>query len=89
MFPGWTKIGCTSNPAKRLGTYNTGDPDRAYRMLVAVETRGQRLAEWLAHTRLRRLGYDRKGEWFEVAPALAERVVRRAVAQADEEFSAA
>lgn len=83
-FPGWVKIGSAVDPARRLGTYNTGDPLRRYRLLVSVATGHRRHAEWLAHERLRRLGYDKRGEWFDVAPALAERVVRRAVAQADE-----
>ena len=86
-FAGWVKVGSTTNPRRRLGSYNTGDPERRYRMLMAVQTADRRLAEWLAHERLRALGFDKQGEWFLVAPAFAGRVVRRAVAQADEDVA--
>lgn len=87
MFAGWVKVGSTTNPRRRLGSYNTGDPARRYRMISAAHTADRRLAEWLAHERLRKLGFDHQGEWFEVAPAFAGRVVQRAVAQADEEVA--
>ena len=85
-YPGWVKVGSTTNPARRLASYQTGDPMRSYRMLSALPTKDRRHAEWLAHTRLKRLGFDRRGEWFEVAPAMAGRVIQKATAQADEEF---
>lgn len=87
MFAGWVKVGSTTNPRRRLGSYLTGDPERRYRMLAAVPTADRRLAEWLAHERLTRLGFERQSEWFAVAPAFAERVVRRAIAEADDEFA--
>ncbi|WP_072338944.1 GIY-YIG nuclease family protein [Devosia enhydra] len=85
-FPGWVKVGQTNDPRRRLSSYNTGDPDRGYHLYVAAPTLGRRHAEWLAHKTLRRLGYAKKGEWFDAPPAKAESVVRRAAAQADEEF---
>lgn len=84
-FPGWVKVGSTTNPTRRLGSYNTGDPNRAYRMLTPVWTSDRRAAEWLAHRRLSRLGYDKQGEWFEVSPTLAQRIALKAVADAEEE----
>lgn len=84
-FPGWIKIGSTTNLARRLGSYNTGDPLRRYRLEFAADTLDRRHAEWLAHEELRRRGYDKQGEWFDVGIAMASRVVLRAVAQADEE----
>lgn len=83
-FPGWVKVGQTTNPRRRLGSYNTGDPFRGYQMPVAIQTRARRHAEWMAHERLRRMGYAVKGEWFDASLLLAERVVRRAVAQVEE-----
>lgn len=83
-FPGWVKVGQTKNVEARLRQYNTGDPWRAYRVLVAVPTVNRRHAEWLAHTRLKRLGYDRRSEWFDCAPAVAERVINKAVAMVEE-----
>jgi hypothetical protein len=86
-FPGWVKVGQTTNTRSRLSSYNTGDPERGYRLYVAAPTLGRRHAEWLAHKSLRRLGYAHKGEWYDATAEVAERVVRRAAAQADEEFS--
>ena len=82
-FPGWVKVGSTTNPARRLGSYNTGDPHRSYRMLPPLWTTDRRAAEWLAHRRLTRLGYDKQGEWFDVSPALAKRIVTKAVGDAE------
>lgn len=82
-FAGWIKIGSAVSPAKRLSSYQTGDPERAYRMLAAVKTLDRRTAEWMAHERLRRLGFLPQGEWFAAAPAFAERILHKAVAEAD------
>lgn len=84
-FPGWVKIGQTLNPTDRLRKYNTGDPDRSYRMLVAIPTSDRRHAEWLTHQRLISLGYMPQGEWFQVAPATAESTIKKAVALAEEQ----
>lgn len=81
------KIGQTTNTRSRLSSYQTGDPDRGYRLYVAAPTLGRRHAEWIAHKTLRRLGYEKKHEWFCVSAEVAERVVRRAVAEADLEFA--
>ena len=83
-FPGWVKVGSAVDPKKRLSSYQTGDPNRSYRMLAAIKTLDRRTAEWLAHERLRRLGYLPQGEWFNAAPAFAERILHKAVASADE-----
>ena len=85
-FPGWIKVGQTRNPDKRLSSYNTGDPDRGYRMIAKVWTKDRRGAEFHAHWRLKRLGYAKQGEWFDAAPALAERIVKKAVADAEGEL---
>ncbi len=85
--PGWVKVGQTINTRSRLSSYQTGDPDRGYLLYVAAPTLGRRHAEWLAHKTLLRLGYEKKNEWFRVSAEVAERVVRRAVAEADLEFA--
>lgn len=54
-------------------------------MLSHVWTADRRHAEWLAHRRLTKLGYAKQGEWFDVAPALAHRIVLKAVADAKED----
>lgn len=83
-FPGWVKVGSTTNPERRLASYNTGDPMRSYRMLSAEPASDRRHAEWLAHTRLRKLGYDKRGEWFDVGIPVAINTIRRAVAETEE-----
>ncbi len=86
-YPGWVKIGQTINPASRLRSYQTGDPERAYRLYVAAPTLGRRHAEWATHQTLRRLGYAKRHEWFNATADVAERAVRRAIAEADAEFA--
>ncbi len=85
QFSGWVKVGSTTNPRRRLASYQTGDPMRGYRMLLAVPTVDRRLAEWLAHRRLRRLGYLPEGEWFASGVALTTNIIRKAVADAEED----
>lgn len=83
-FPGWIKVGSTTNPERRLRGYQTGDPERSYRMLATVPTPDRLTTEWLAHTRLTSLGYLRRGEWFEVGPSVALRTIQRAAAETED-----
>lgn len=72
------------NPTKRLGSYQTGDPDRGYRMIFAIPTANRRHTEWLTHRRLKRLGYDHQGEWFEVGVPTAQKALLRAVKESEQ-----
>lgn len=66
-WPGLTKIGSASCAMRRLHTFQTGDPNRAYRLHAAIETPHWRRVERAAH---RWLGSCRvEGtEWFRVHP---------------------
>lgn len=63
---GWFKVGKTKNPRRRLATYQTGDPDRAYRFLLLARLENHHIAETTLIERLDQLGYLPRGEWFEV-----------------------
>lgn len=72
--PGYLKIGKTKNPAKRLSTYNTGCPERAYRMPWSIHVPDYTLAEAAAHRALEGFRVDNT-EWFRVFPSDALAVI--------------
>jgi len=64
-FPGWVKVGMTTDPLRRLDGYQTGDPSRAYKLEAAKQVEGRRQAELELHQELEAFG-RRANEWFEV-----------------------
>lgn len=66
-FPGYVKIGKAMDPAKRLISYQTGDPHRRYQMVWTLKTSDYDLAERIAHSRLKALRV-RNTEWFRTHP---------------------
>lgn len=81
-FPGWVKVGKTADPVRRLSRYQTGDPKRAFEFARLQHSEDISKAEWLAHQRLKALGYLKSGEWFEVGLAVAGHAVDEACKQA-------
>lgn len=78
-FVGWVKIGKAVDPHKRLRQYQTGDPERSYRLMHIEPAQDRHEAEFNAIERLTRLGYERSGEWFRVGIETAKAVLRKAV----------
>jgi T5orf172 domain len=85
-FPGWVKVGRTTNPSRRLRSYQTGDPTQSYRLAHVEPVADCLHAEWAAFERLKKLGYPRSGEWFQVSLAVALRAIRRAAEEPTPSF---
>lgn len=70
MFrPGWSCVGCTTDPRSRLTSYLKADPERDMLRFEKVRyVPDRREAERHLHRTLERRQYLRKGEWFH-APA--------------------
>jgi hypothetical protein len=77
-WPGWVKVGRATNPTARLSSYQTGDPTQSYRLAHLEPVADAPHAEFAAHERLKKLGYTRRGEWFETTVAAARRAIRTA-----------
>lgn len=71
--PGWVCVGCTTDPKGRLGSYLKADPERGMLRFEAVRyVEDRRVAEREIHQLLGdRLGFPRKGEWFNADPHFA------------------
>ncbi len=65
-FPGWVKVGTTWDLAKRLHTYQTGDPFRGYRLVYSVYHPEFREAEKRIKEVMKHFALATKGEWYEV-----------------------
>lgn len=64
-WPGWVKVGMTTDPARRLNDYQTSSPHRDYEMVAFKEVDDRRRVETELHSELEAFG-RREGEWFEV-----------------------
>lgn len=60
-YPGWLKVGCTVDLNKRLQTYQTSDPHRAFEFRFKRFVPDRRIAERMLIEELRHL--DILGEW--------------------------
>jgi hypothetical protein len=63
-YPGWIKVGQTSDYEKRLATYQTASPHADYNMIHVSYVEDRVHAEQAMFVALSHL--PRKGEWFEV-----------------------
>lgn len=70
MYPEYVKIGRAFNPESRLRGYQTGCPFRGYKLHYSVYFHDCYQAEREMHLRLDR--YKMEGEWFALAPHMAE-----------------
>jgi hypothetical protein len=79
-WPGYAKIGKARRPAKRLSTYNTGDPLRRYALAWTIFTANYDQAERVAHKRLAglRVGWT---EWFQIHPEDAREILQSLTAE--------
>lgn len=75
--PGLVKVGRAINYVQRLGSYNAGCPDRAYRMPVVAATVHAAHAEQHAHGMLSE--HHHSHEWFQCSVEVAEAAVMASV----------
>ena len=67
-FPGWCKVGKTTDPYRRLSSYQTGDPESRYHMDIRIETPNRHKAEVETIAMLESRGKVVTGEWFRGEP---------------------
>lgn len=72
-WPAHCKIGRAFDPESRLNGYQTGAPQRDYRLHYAVYFDDCHEAEELIHNTL--ADYRANGEWFRILPSVAEHVL--------------
>ncbi len=62
-FEGWVKVGMSINAIDRLNSYQTGDPNRSYRLYAKYFTKDRHDTEKQIHTALESR-FKRQNEWF-------------------------
>ncbi len=72
-WPAFCKVGRAFDPESRLASYQTGCPDRDYKLHYAVYFEDCHAAETLIHDTL--ADYRASGEWFRILPSTAEHVL--------------
>ncbi len=78
-WPGLVKIGCATDLASRLKTYQTGTPYRDYKIIAwshIFET--VRRVEYAIHLSLAAYKIEQSREWFRITPAQAKTALRAA-----------
>lgn len=63
-FKGWVKVGMSINANDRLNSYQTGDPNRSYKLYSSYFTEDRHDTEKQIHTILEDC-FKRQNEWFE------------------------
>ena len=72
-WPAHCKVGRAFDPEERLRSYQTGCPERDYKLTFAAFFPDVRAAERLIHDTL--ADYRANGEWFRMLPSTAEHVI--------------
>lgn len=72
-WPAHVKVGRAFDPEARLRNYQTGCPDRNYKLCYAVYFEDCHAAEKLVHDTL--ADYQAQGEWYRILPSTAEHVL--------------
>jgi predicted GIY-YIG superfamily endonuclease len=65
-FPGWVKIGITTNLNNRLHLYQTCDPQRGYKLVYSLYHPAYQEAEKKIKEAMKPFDKSIKNEWFEV-----------------------
>jgi predicted GIY-YIG superfamily endonuclease len=71
-FPGWVKVGTTTNLTTRLHTYQTGDPFRRYKVVYSVYHPEFREAEKKINEVMKHFALEIKGEWYRIDLEMAK-----------------
>lgn len=64
-FLPWVKVGHSRDPERRLSGYNTGCPNREFKLEGYLYFKNRKIAERNVHYLLEDQGFHRKGEWFD------------------------
>lgn len=71
-FPGWVKVGTTSNLTQRIHTYQTGDPFRNYRIVFSLHHPDFRQAEKKIKDTIKPFALSIRNEWYEIDLQMAK-----------------
>jgi len=75
-FKGWVKVGMSINAEDRLKSYQTGDPQRAYKLYSRYSTETRHIAEREVHKVLE-LTFKKSKEWFKADPQEVEWILNQ------------
>ena len=75
VWPGWIKVGESSDPDRRLKNYQTGDPFRNYTLVDSFWFKDRKLAEKGIHSILKTEGYESEGEWFKIKESIVKKLI--------------
>jgi len=65
-YPGWVKVGTTTNLTERLHVYQTGDPFRSYKIVYSLHHPEFRDAEKRIKETMKHFALEIKGEWYRI-----------------------
>lgn len=82
-FPGWTRVGVSGNPKKRVSSHNGSTPYRDFVIFASFRAENGRRAERAAHQLLEEK-HRRASEWFQCSPEEAAESARLAVDEAND-----
>jgi hypothetical protein len=71
-FPGWVKVGTTSDMLERLHVYQTGDPFRGYKVEYILHHPKFREAETKIKEVMKYFALEIKGEWYRIDLEMAK-----------------
>jgi predicted GIY-YIG superfamily endonuclease len=71
-WPKWIKLGITDNLEKRLSTYQTGDPNRAYKIEYFIEINNYKEIEKILWESIKPFAKKRLNEWYEIDKLVAK-----------------
>lgn len=71
-MPGWVKIGVTEDLNNRLHNYQTGDPNRSYKIEYYLKHPEYKIAEKKIKENMKMFAKSIKNEWFECSLLIAK-----------------
>ncbi len=71
-FPGWVKVGTTTDLKKRLHVYQTCSPFRDYELVYSIEHPKYKEAENKIKDTMKHFAKSIKNEWYEVDLGIAQ-----------------
>ena len=74
-WDGWIKVGMAVDAEDRCNQYQTSSPHRDYKLCYTKYFEDRKIAEQMAHKKLKKLSTKHKGEWFKVSTKEATKLI--------------
>ena len=76
-WDGWLKVGMAVDAEDRCNQYQTSSPHRDYELCYTKYFEDRKIAERLAHKKLKKISTKHKGEWFKVSVKEAKQIINK------------